>query len=125
ARAKGYVQREPSYNSIFRVLESEETTAVLQRLIEESAAPLKAIETTFAIDSSGFSSCRFDKWFDQKWGQLSSQRAWVKAHVVTGVKTNVITAVQVDEQYSGDTTNFKPLLASTAARFKVNEVCAD
>ena len=43
AREKGYVHRMPSYNSIFRVLESEDTAAVLTRLIEESAMPLKTI----------------------------------------------------------------------------------
>jgi transposase len=125
AREKGYVKRMPSYNSIFRVLESEETTAVLQSLIAESANPLKAIETSFAVDSTGFSGCRFDKWFDQKWGELKSKRAWVKAHIMTGVRTNVVTAAEVLDQHSSDHTNFKPLLDSTASRFKINEVCAD
>jgi transposase len=122
---KGYVNRVPCYNSIFNVLEKEETTAVLQALIEESAIPLKSIETTFAVDSSGFSGCRFDKWFDQKWGELKSKRSWVKAHVMTGVKTNVITSVEVQDKNSSDHKNFKPLLQSTAARFDVKEVCAD
>jgi transposase len=125
AHDKGYVKRVPCYNSIFNVLESEATTTILKSLIVEAANPLQAIETTFAIDSSGFSGCRFDKWFDKKWGELKSKRAWVKAHVVTGVKTNVITSAEVLEEYSGDSTNFKPLLQSTAKRFTVNEVCAD
>ncbi len=125
ASDKGYVNRMPCYNSIFNVFEKEETTAILQSLIEESAIPLKSIETTFAVDSSGFSGCRFDKWFDQKWGELKSKRSWVKAHVVTGVKTNVVTAVEVLDQHSGDSTKFKPLLQSTAERFTVNEVYAD
>jgi transposase len=125
AHERGYVNRMPCYNSIFNVLESEETTAVLQSLIAESAMPLKAIEGTFAIDSSGFSGCRFDKWFDKKWGELKSTRAWVKAHIVTGVKTNVVTSVEVQEEYSSDHKNFKPLLAHTASRFKIKEVCAD
>jgi transposase len=125
ARDKGYVRRMPCYNSIFNVLEKEETAVILQALIVESAAPLKSIETTFAVDSSGFSGCRFDKWFDQKWGELKSKRTWVKAHVMTGVKTNVVTSVEVQDQHSSDHKNFKPLLESTAERFDVKEVCAD
>jgi transposase len=125
AREKGYIKRMPSYNTIFRVLESDASTAVLESLIVESANPLKAIEENFAVDSTGFSGCRFDKWFDQKWGELKSKRAWVKAHIMSGVKTNVVTAVQVLDQHSGDSTNFKPLLNCTAQRFKINEVSAD
>jgi transposase len=125
AREKGYVDRMPSYNTIFRVLESEETTAVLEGLIAESANPLKAIESKFAVDSSGFSGCRFDKWFDQKWGELKSMRVWVKAHVMTGVQTNVVTSVKVEDQHSGDSSHFKPLLSATAKRFNIDEVSAD
>jgi transposase len=125
AQAKGFIQRKPCYNSIFNVLESEETTPILQSLIAESASVLKSVEENFAIDSSGFSSSRFDKWFDQKWGELKSARTWVKAHVVTGVKTNVVTSVEVLGHHSSDTANFKPLLKSTAARFNINEVSAD
>jgi transposase len=125
ARDKGYVRRMPSYNTIFRVLESEGTTTVLKALIAESANPLKAIETNFAVDSSGFSSCRFDKWFDKKWGELRTERAWVKAHVMTGVKTNVVTSAEVLEEWSSDSKNFKPLLEATAKRFNIGEVAAD
>jgi transposase len=125
AQEKGFIERSSSYTTIFRIFESPETTAILESLIEESANPLKAIEENFAIDSTGFSSSRFDKWFDKKWGECKSARTWVKAHIVTGVKTNVITSATVLEQYSGDTTNFKPLLKSTATRFNINEVSAD
>jgi hypothetical protein len=51
---------------------------------------LKAVETKFAIDSSGFSASRFERWFDHKWGDVRSIRTWVKAHIMCGVTTNVI-----------------------------------
>jgi hypothetical protein len=56
--------------------------------------PLRAVETTFAPDSSGFSTSRFVKWYDEKYGERSG-REWVKAHILTGVKTNVVVAVEV------------------------------
>jgi transposase len=125
SHAKGYIKRLPCYNSIFNVLESEGTTEVLVSLIIESANPLKAIETNFAVDSTGFSGNRFDKWFDKKWGELKTKRAWVKAHIMTGVRTNVVTAVKVLEENSSDTVNFKPLLNCTAERFSMDNVSAD
>jgi hypothetical protein len=38
-------------------------------LIAESASPLKSIEQSFAVDSSGFSTTRFVRWFDVKYGK--------------------------------------------------------
>ncbi len=102
ATEKGYVRRTPCYNSIFNALESEDTFAILQSLVVETANPLKAVETTFACDSSGFSGCRFDRWFDHKWGEHRCQRSWVKAHIMTGVNTNVVTAVEIHDQNASD-----------------------
>ncbi len=125
AQAKGYVKHPPSYNSLFRVFESPDTFEVLRSMVVESAAPLRAIETKFACDSSGFSGCRFDRWFDHKFGDHRIMRAWVKAHVMTGVKTNVITAVEIHGQYANDGAQFEDLVATTAERFSIAEVSAD
>jgi transposase len=125
AKEKGYINFAPSYNSIFKVFDSEETTDVLTALVLESAKPLKAMESTFACDSTGFSGCRFEKWYDHKFRDIQIRRTWVKAHVMTGTNTNVITAVEIHEKDSADMKQFKPLLATTAETFNVQEVCAD
>ncbi len=125
ASDKGLIRRAPCYNSIFNVLESEDTFGILQVLVIETANPLKAIETTFACDSSGFSGSRFDRWYDHKWGEHRCQRSWVKTHVMTGVLTNVVTAVEIHDQNASDSPLLKPLLASTASRFSVKELSAD
>jgi hypothetical protein len=44
---------------------------------------------------------------------------------VRGVKTNIVTAVEVDERYAGDCPRFRPLLDTTARSFRINEVSAD
>ena len=61
AKDKGHINRLPSFAAVFHVLENKETAEVLERLIEESANPLKLLETKFAVDSSGFSGSRFDR----------------------------------------------------------------
>lgn len=66
AYEKGYLTCKPHYNSVFNYLESPGLTPVLQQLIELSATPLKSVETAFAVDSTGFSTSRFDRWFDTK-----------------------------------------------------------
>lgn len=55
AKARGFLAKLPSYNSVFRYLEAEVLTPYLFELIAISALPLKSVETKFAVDSSGFS----------------------------------------------------------------------
>ncbi|MFZ0573289.1 MAG: hypothetical protein WA304_02775 [Candidatus Cybelea sp.] len=38
-------------------------TPILKGMIEGSAAPLREIETDFAVGSSGFSTSTYERWF--------------------------------------------------------------
>lgn len=126
ALARGYLSRLPSYNSIFDYLQMEALTPYITRLIVESSLPLKSVETAFAVDSSGFSTCRFTRWYDVKYGKDEDWREWIKLHLICGVKTNIVTGVEVSEAYSNDYTYFKPLVEQTArSGFQMEEVSAD
>ncbi|MGA9994902.1 MAG: transposase [Pyrinomonadaceae bacterium] len=127
AHGKGYTSKLPCYNSIINYFEDDMLTPYLQMLIEESALPLQAIETDFAVDSSGFAACRFLQWMHAKYSDphIIEKRDWLKAHICCGVKTNVVTAVEITDKYKGDSPLFKPLVERTAESFVVNEVSAD
>jgi transposase len=125
AQAKGYITAAPHYNSIFNYLESPAMTPVLRRLIEQSSLPLRSVETNFAVDSSGFTTSRFTRWFDVKYGKERVKQDWVKCHIMCGVKTNIVTAVAIDEMYTNDTLMFAPMVETTAKNFAVSEVSAD
>lgn len=105
--------------------ENAEFMPILSELIATSAAPLAAVETDFAIDSSGFGSSRFERWYDEKYGVTKRSSVWVKAHVACGVKTNVVTAVRILEKNTGDSPQFKPLVQETGKRFTIKEFSAD
>ena len=105
-------------------LENAAFSPILRALIVRSSLPLKSVETTFAPDSTGFSSSRFVRWHDEKYGERSG-RDWVKAHAICGVKTNVVTAVRIEGRDAGDSPQFKPLVQQTAENFTVKEVPAD
>lgn len=125
AHAKGHVSRVPSYNAIFDYLENPDLTPILRTLIAESSLPLKAVEVHFAVDSSGFSTSRFQRWFDKKYGVTRKEAEWVKAHIMTGVVTNVITAVEILGQNAADGPQLPALVNATARNFRVEEVSAD
>jgi hypothetical protein len=78
ALAKCYLTKMPSYNSIFDYLKMTSLTPYLKQLITESAMPLQPIETAFAADSSGFSTTRFVRWFDVKYGGNEDWHEWLK-----------------------------------------------
>jgi transposase len=126
AKTRGYLARLPHYNSVFRYLESEALTPYLYELIKVSAAPLKSIESDFAVDSSGFSTGQFMRWLDVKYGTKEDRRQWLKLHLMVGVKTNIVTSVEVSDGYANDYPFFKGLVDRTAdAGFKLKEVSAD
>src|ERR1041384_2250849 len=126
ARRRGFLSQMPSYNSVFRYLEAEALTPYLYELINLSAQPLKTVEEDFAVDSSGFSTGQFKRWLDVKYGKEEDRRMWLKLHLTCGVKTNIVTAVQVSDGYAHDYHYFKGLIDRTVeAGFKMKEVSAD
>jgi transposase len=125
AKEIGIIENVPCYASIGHFMQKGELNATLKYLIQLSALPLKEIEKDFAVDSSGFSTSRFGRWFDYKYGKETKQRIWLKAHICTGVKTNIITSVEVTEGRGADSPQLKSLLEETSENFKLQEVSCD
>ena len=96
--------------------------AISERFIRENSTDS---ENLGAVDSSGFMTSRFTRWFDQKYGVMRQKHDWVKAHIVCGVKTNVVTAVEIHGQHANDAPILPSLIGKTAQSFNVTEVLAD
>lgn len=107
------------------MMENAAFTPILTELVRLSAAPLAVVETQFAVDSTGFSANKFERWYDEKYGETRKKSVWVKAHCAVGVKTNCITAVRLLEKDSGDAPQFPDLVRDTAKTFRIEEVSAD
>lgn len=124
---KGYIERKISYNSLVDSFNLDEITPILHQLIEVSSLPLSAIEKNFCVDSTAFSTCRFGQWqvAKHKDNKLIEQKNWVKAHVMSGISTHVVTAVTITDKYGQDGANFSPLVEKTAENFTVGDVSAD
>jgi transposase len=112
---------------VLNALESDDMTAILRDLIVESSLPLKAVELDFAVDSTGFTTSRFESWVDNKWGSQPPRRqhTWVKAHVMCGVKTNIVTAIEILDRDASDIRQLPQLVHTTARNFPIAEVSAD
>lgn len=125
SHTRGYITKVPHYNSIFNYLENPELTPMLKALIVQASLPLKAVEVDFAVDSSGFTTSRFTRWFDHKYGQVREQHDWVKCHLMCGVKTNIVTAVEILGRHTNDSIVLPALAQSTAQNFQIAEISAD
>lgn len=125
AREKGYLSSELHPSKVSAFFCDPDLTAPLRELVERSALPLRAIESDFAVDSSGFSTCKFIRWFDEKYGVERSGHDWVKVHICVGVKTGVVTAIEIRDRDAHDSPILPPLVRTTAANFKLGEVSAD
>jgi transposase len=127
AHLKGYLSKKPSYNSVCDYFQMEVLTAYLKQLIIESSLALKEVEYDFAVDSSGFARARTQHWADSKYGKGKSVKTneWVKVHLMCGVKTNIVTSVEVTAANVGDSPRYIPLVEQTSKNFTMDSVAAD
>jgi transposase len=129
ARRDGWISKCPKGPAtIFNVMKKESLTDILLSLIESSAMLLSLVEdhfveVDFAIDSTGFSTSTLDHWNHR--GEDWTQHKWLKCHLCCGVRSNIVTAVVIDEPTSGDAKFLPPLLDATLKHFDVSEVSAD
>ncbi len=122
---RGMIDKAPHYNSVINAFENPDVTPFLKAMIEESAAPLAAIETDFAADSSGFTTNTYARWFNAKYGREMTFHRWLKAHIAIGTHTNIVTAVEVTDSSFNDCPMLPTLLNTSAKRFTMKRVSAD
>lgn len=125
AQEMGLIEQVPHYNVLLKYFNDEKFSKIIQELIILSSLPLKEVEKDFAIDSSGFSTCRFTRWYDYKWGKDKKQRIWLKAHINAGVKTNIITSFKITEGHENDSPQLSELVRKTAEKFNISEQSGD
>jgi transposase len=125
AHEKGFVSKAYHFNSVLKCLENPQVTQILYGLISESSMPLVSFEKDFAVDSTGFTSSRFIRWFDHQYGPRQGHHEWVKVHLMCGVRTHIVTAVAIKHRDASDTKLLPELVKTTAENFSLSEVSAD
>jgi SWIM zinc finger len=78
AQGQEHIYKAGHFNSVSRYLADPKLMDTFSKLVTLSSLPLKGIEHNFAVDSSGFSTWRFVKWFNKKYGKETDNREWVK-----------------------------------------------
>ena len=120
----GYITNVPHFYTILKYLNNPKIERVLRELIKLSSLPLKQVEKHFTVDSSGFCTSMFGRWFNARTGN-TEKRLFKKAHLFSGTKTNIITSVEVTDGFMHDSNVFQYLLLDTNLSFNMEEVSGD
>ena len=128
ARAMGIIEFVPKRSTINKYMQSKKITNMLHKLVKILAEPLATIETHFSADASGIQM----KYGNKRWikvrhtkDEIKEVRNYVKLHIISGVKSNVITSVKITPGNKHESPFFKGLLDETVGVFNVKEVSAD
>ncbi len=120
----GYIKKVPHHSSVTDYMRRKSLTPTLNYLLMMSAMPLKYLETRFAVDSTGFSTNSYERWFDSRVG-YNDRHKFVKCHAMCGIFTNVITSLEITTGECHDSPEFDKLVSRTAENFKIDEVLGD
>ena len=66
AKKLKYIDNAPHFNTVLKCLNDPNLLSYFKHLINVSGLPLQQVENDFAVDSSGFSTSQFDRWFEAR-----------------------------------------------------------
>lgn len=98
---------------------------ILDDLIEESSKPLAKIEHDFVTDMSGIRTSLFSSWYSIRAKKKTKKRDHIKDHITTGVKSNIVTAIDVLIESGKDNVIMRKHVDKTSTNFKINEWSGD
>lgn len=98
---------------------------VLDELIQESSRPLAKIEHDFATDSTGIKTKLFSSWYSLRAKKRIRKRDHVLVHTSMGVKSKIVTALNVEAKQGKDNVLFREHVDTTAKNFTVEQWSGD
>ena len=98
---------------------------ILDNLIEESSKPLAKIEHDFATDATGIKTKLFSSWYSIRCRKEIKKRDHLTIHITTGVKSNIVSALNVETKSGKDNKIFREHVDKTSENFKINEFSGD
>jgi hypothetical protein len=115
----------PCFKTLCNYRENNSLQIILDKLIEESSKPLSAIEHDFATDATGIRTKLFSTWYSIRCQKEIKRRDHLTIHITTGVKSNIVTALNVEIKSGKDNKIFREHVDKTSENFKVNEWSGD
>ena len=115
----------PCFKTLCNYREEPLMHNILENLIEESSKPLAKIENDFATDSTGIRTKLFSTWYSLRCKKRIKKRDHLTIHITTGVKSNIVTAINVEIKRGKDNVIFREHVDKTSKNFQINEWSGD
>ncbi len=115
----------PCFKTLSNYRENNCLQVILDKLIEESSKPLSAIEHDFATDATGIRTNLFSSWYSIRCQKEIKKRDHLTIHITTGVKSNIVTALNVEIKSGKDNEIFREHVNKTIKNFKADEFSGD
>ena len=97
----------PCFKTLSNYRENNSLQIILDKLIEESSKPLSVIEHDFATDATGIRTNLFSSWYSIRCQKEIKKRDHLTIHITTGVKSNTVTALNVETKSGNDNKIFR------------------
>ena len=125
AYSDGLVDSTPHFNSVSRYLANPVLTTDPSEVREREQPAAESRRNRLRRRRFGLQHVEVRPLYDHKHGRKTQKREWLKVRPVCGVKTNVVTAVDISGHEVHDSYFFVPLVKRTAKHFEVSEVYAE
>jgi len=115
----------PCFKTLSNYRENNLLQIILEKLIEESSKPLSVIEHDFATDATGIRTSLFSSWYSLRCKKEIRKRDHLTIHITTGVKSSVVTALNVETKSGNDNKIFREHVDKTVKNFDAKEFSGD
>lgn len=130
AKLAGYISKAPHFNTLSDFFKCTATKELLEKLLTITALPLKHLEDSYSMDSSGFGTYQHFQYRQIRYGLYEEklEKGWkifLKGHVCIGTRTNAIISAVVTPENGADIAQAPRLLQVLGDNFNAQEVSAD
>lgn len=125
SRAANILVEIPCFKTLDNYLNNPSIKPYLDKLFEITSKPLNHLEKFFATDSTGETTSTASTWYNIRTGNTIQKRDHITAHITTGTKLNIVTAINVNSYDGEDNIIFREHVERTAKNFKIEEHSGD
>lgn len=124
-KKEGMNVRVPCFKTLDIYMNDPLVGTCITEVIQLTSNPTRLIETCFATDATGVATFCFTTWLMFRLKRRVKKKEHMMAHVTTGVKTKIVTAVDVDCKQGKDNVYFRRHVEITAENFGIKEWSGD
>jgi transposase len=120
-----FVDTVPHFNTINNYFRDPALTPIFDRMILASCAPLRKVETRFAVDGTGVKTSTYTHFIDEETLTATRKRDSRQLLMICGVRTHIVPRAIVPDEQEAEIDYFTLLLGAAAKMFRILGVFAD